>query len=74
MIMKINVKAKPNSREEKVKKINDGNYIVSVKEMPIDGMANRAIIKAIGNYLGISPLRIRIVFGRTSGRKVLEID
>ena len=35
--MKINIKAKPGAREEKVEKIDEQNYVVSVKELPVKG-------------------------------------
>lgn len=69
--MKINVKAKPNSREEKVEKIDDNNFVVSVKEPPVAGRANRAIIKILSEYF--HTLNVRIVAGRTSRNKIIEI-
>ena len=49
--MKISVKAKPNSHEQKVEKIDEQNFIVSVKEPPVNDMANRAIVKALQEKL-----------------------
>ena len=71
--MRINVKAKPNAYEEKVEKISDSEFAVSVKEPPVNGLANRAIIKALADYFGISQLRIRIISGHTSRQKIIEI-
>ena len=50
MYENINVKAKPNSREEKVEKIDENNFIVSVKEPPEKGKANEAIRNALAVY------------------------
>ena len=71
--MQINIKAKPNSREEKVEKISDTDFIVSVKEPPVEGKANRAIINALAVYFKIASARIKLVSGWTSRQKVLEI-
>lgn len=71
--MRIKVKAKPNSYEEKVEQINDIEFIVSVKEPPVKGLANRAILCALANYFNIAPSRVRIISGRTSRQKVVEI-
>lgn len=71
--MRINVKAKPTSRENKVEKIDETNFIVSVKEPPIQGRANKAIIETLAKYFDISPMRIKIVFGHTSRNKIVEI-
>ena len=83
--MKIIVKAKPGTREEKVKKlsqpalefngvIKEEVYEVSVKEPPVDGRANRAIAHALAKHFGIAPSYIRLLSGHTSKRKVFEID
>ena len=71
--MKITIRAKPNSYEEKVEKISDTEFIVSVKEPPVKGLANKAIVHALAVYLNIAQARIRIISGRTSRQKVVEI-
>lgn len=71
--MKITIKAKPNSHEEKVEKISDTEFIVSVKEPPVHGLANKAIIRAFADYFGIAPSSVRIVSGWTSRQKIVEI-
>ena len=71
--MRINIKAKPNSKEEKVEKINESNYIVSVKEPPIKGKANGAIRNALAVYFKIASSRIKIVSGYSSRNKIIEI-
>lgn len=72
--MKINVKAKPNSREEKVEKIDEQNYVVSVKEPPIKGKANEAIRNALAVYFKTGSSRVKIVSGYTSRNKIIEIS
>jgi uncharacterized protein (TIGR00251 family) len=71
--MKITVKAKPASKEEKVEKITEFEFVVSVKEPPVQGRANMAIIKALAQYFCVSPSQVRLVFGFTSRQKVFEI-
>ena len=71
--MKISVKAKPNSREEKVEKIDDSNYVVSVKEPPIKGKANEAIRNALAIYFKTASSKIKIVSGFSSRNKIIEI-
>lgn len=82
--MKIFVQAKPNSREEKIEKIDppshkalDGQgdyyFVVSVKEPPIQGRANAAIIKALAEYFNVAPSRVRLISGFSSRQKVFEI-
>ncbi len=72
--MKILIKARPGAREEKVEKVDDENYIVSVKERAEDNEANIAIIKALSEYFKVSMLQVRLIGGRTSRHKVIVID
>ena len=71
--MKINVKAKPSSREEKVEKVDEQNYIVSVKEPPVKGKANEAIRNALAVYFKTASSRVKIVSGFSSRNKTIEI-
>jgi uncharacterized protein YggU (UPF0235/DUF167 family) len=71
--MKIFVKAKPSSREEKVEKIDEQNYVVSVKEPPIKGKANEAIRNALAVYFRRGSSQIKIISGFSSRNKIVEI-
>ncbi len=72
-IMKIFVKAKPGAKVKKVEKIDDSHFIVSVKEPPIQGMANRAIIGVLAEYFSVAPSSVKIISGFTSQQKIIEI-
>lgn len=71
--MKIFIKAKPNSKEEKVEKVDDQNYTVSVKEPPEKGKANEAIRNALAVYFKIGSSRVKIVSGYSTRNKIIEI-
>jgi len=71
--MKINVKAKPNAREEKVEKIDENNFVISVKEPPVQGKANAAINRALANYFKVPIFQVKMLSGFTSKQKVFEI-
>ena len=71
--MKINVKAKPGSREEKVEKVDEQNFVVSVKEPPEKGKANEAIRNALAVYFKTGSSRVKIVSGYSSRNKIIEI-
>lgn len=49
------------------------HFIVAVKEPPIQGRANAAIIRALADYFGLAPSRVRIISGHTSRQKIIEI-
>lgn len=71
--MKIFIKAKPGAGENKIEKISETNFIVSVKEPPVKGKANRAIINLLAEYFNVPPLRVKIIAGSTSRQKIIEI-
>lgn len=71
--MRIFVRVKPKAKEEKVEKVDENNYKVSVKEPPEKGRANLAVIQALADYFGISTSKIKIVSGFSSKQKVLEV-
>jgi uncharacterized protein (TIGR00251 family) len=71
--MRISVKAKPNSKHEKVEKIDETNYVVSVKEPPIKGKANEAIKNALAVYFKTGSSCVKIISGFSSRNKIIEI-
>jgi len=71
--MKIIVKVKPGAKNDKIEKIDEANYIVSVKEPPIGGRANVAVIKLLAEHFDISVSLIEIVSGFMARVKVIEI-
>ncbi len=71
--MKIFIKARPNSKEELIKKIDENHFLVRVKEPPIQGRANRAIISLVAKYFGLAPTQVIIVSGFTAKNKIIEL-
>ena len=71
--MKIFVKAKPNSKEERIQKIEENSFLVAVKEPPVKGMANKAIVKKLSDYFKVPVSNIILVSGFSSKTKVFEI-
>lgn len=78
--MKISVHAKLHAKEEKVEKViiqrltgAEAQYQVSVKELPVDGKANEAIIRVLAEYFKVSKSNVRVVKGHTSREKIIEI-
>jgi uncharacterized protein (TIGR00251 family) len=72
--LKIQVKVKPRSKTEDVTREMDGDvYVVRVKEPPVEGRANRAVLKLLAKHLGVPESRLSIVSGLTSKNKVIEV-
>lgn len=73
-MMKVFVKTRPNAKKEKVEQADGGRFIVSVKEPPKEGKANEAVIRVLAEYLGIAKSRFKIISGRSSKQKVINIS
>lgn len=71
--MKVFVKAKPGARESKIEKIDEAHFNISVKEPPINGRANAAIIKLISEFFNIPQANVRLLSGFASKNKIFEI-
>lgn len=46
---------------------------MSLKSRPEGGKANRELIKKLADYYGVNTGGIRIVSGRTSKKKIVEV-
>jgi hypothetical protein len=71
--MKIFVKAKPNAKTASVEKIDETHYFVAVKEPPVQGKANVAVMEALAEYFKKGISHFRIVSGFSAKQKVVEI-
>lgn len=71
--MKIFVKVKPKSKIAKVEKIDDNNYIISVKEAPEKGRANDAVINLLTAHFKTLKNNINISCGHKCKNKIIEI-
>jgi len=72
--MKIFIKVKPSSRNVEIKKISETNFFVAVREPPVRGRANRAVINVLAEYFKISKSQIRLALGATGKNKIFEIN
>lgn len=70
---RIFVSVKPNAKREKVEKVGDIYYRVSVNAPARDGKANKAVISALSEFLGIGKIKIALVSGATSRKKVFDV-
>lgn len=83
--MKILVKAKTKAKVEKVERVEQPAldlpgmknqlplYKVSVKEAPVNGQANEAIILALAEYFNKPRSNIKLISGQTSKQKMFEV-
>ncbi len=71
--MKIFIKAKPGAREQKIEQTDEAHFTISVKEPPVQGRANQAIVTALAEYFSVGHDQVRIISGYTSRNKTIEI-
>ena len=68
--MKLKIKVKPNSSQQKIEKISDKEYKVYLKSVPEKGKANQELLKLLKKYF---KKQTKIIKGKTSKNKVVEL-
>jgi hypothetical protein len=71
--MRIYVKVIPRSSKNSVEKISQGEYKVKLTAPPVDGEANKMLIKVMAEYFGVSKGLIEIIGGKSTRKKLVEI-
>jgi len=72
--VRVNVKVVPNSKKAKVEQTEGGVLRVNVDAPAKEGKANKRLVEILAKYFSKPKSSIRIVKGRTSKNKVVEID
>ncbi|MBI4688611.1 MAG: DUF167 domain-containing protein [Nitrospirae bacterium] len=70
--MRISITVKTVSHKEKIEKADRG-YIVYIKERPVEGRANKAVINLLSEYFDVPKSQISIHSGMKSKQKIIEI-
>ena len=71
--MKIFVTVKPNAKVRGVEKIDETHFKISVQESAQEGKANNAVSRAIAEYFGIAPSRVKLLSGRRAKQKFFDL-
>ena len=71
--MKIFVRVKPIAKRNEIKVVDSNHFTISVKESPVNGKANRAVIKLLSEFYKITKSKILIKSGIKSREKIVEI-
>ena len=73
--MRVNIHIIPNApRNEITGQTQSGEYRVKVQSPPVDGAANKNLVRFISALVGVSKSKVRIISGLKSRKKVIEID
>ena len=70
---KVSVSVKTKARKELIKRISEHELEIHVKELPIEGKANKAIIKALSKYFFVPQKDIELVSGAKFKKKIFKI-
>jgi len=70
---RLDVSVKPGCRKPGIG-VRAGVVTISVRERAVEGTANAAVLCAVAEWLGVPPSHVTLVRGRTSRRKLLEIE
>ncbi len=68
--MRITVEVKAGQRIDNVELIDEGHYLVCVREQRQKGKANQAVLKLLKKRFG---KQVRLVSGATSTTKIVEL-
>ena len=71
--MIINVRVKPNSSKQEVKKIEERGYIVSLKKPAEDNKANIELLNLLKKHFKVPVKNIKIIKGLKSRNKIVDI-
>jgi len=69
----LNIRVQAGARREKIIGFAEGLLRVSVQAPPVEGAANRALIRLLARSFHTGPSRIRLVCGKRSKNKTVEL-
>jgi uncharacterized protein YggU (UPF0235/DUF167 family) len=72
-MVSLNIKAKPGSFKNEISFDAEGTLVVKLREKPIDGAANEALITFLSKEFGLSKNSILLEKGQTSRYKKLQL-
>ncbi|MCM8762774.1 MAG: DUF167 domain-containing protein [Candidatus Omnitrophica bacterium] len=71
--MRISVKVRPNAKQQRVEQIAQNSFLVWVKEKPVEGKANQAVVRILAQYFGIPQSSVNLLKGQNSKQKLFDI-
>ncbi|MEB3830166.1 DUF167 domain-containing protein [Phormidium sp. CCY1219] len=69
----LNVKVKPNSKQQNISEEPDGTLTIRLKSPPVDGKANAELIKLLSKRFNVPKSQITIKSGLSSKNKLIEL-
>ncbi len=72
--VRLSVRVQPRASRSEVVGEHDGALKVRLAAPPVEGEANRELVRFLGKLLGVAPSRVSVVAGATGKSKVVEIE
>lgn len=71
--MKISVKVKPKSKQQRIEQNHEGVWMVKLKSPPVNDKANQELITIIAKHFNVRKSQVTIKSGQSSPNKIIEI-
>ena len=68
------VKTKTGAKKDKIRCVSKDHFEISVREKPIQNLANHRVIKMLASHFGIPSKRVRLINGNHSPSKMFLVD
>jgi uncharacterized protein len=72
--VRIEVKVHPRARRTEVRRLDEARLEIWLPDAPERDRANQRLIELIAEYAGVPKRAVTLTSGRTSRRKVFEVD
>jgi len=64
----------PSAPQNRIEKVQDDQLIVRLNSPPVEGKANKALIKLLAKTLHVAPSRLTLIQGDKSRTKVIAVQ
>jgi uncharacterized protein (TIGR00251 family) len=68
------VKVKPNARVSSLEQLEDGTWIARVRSPPVDGKANRELIRLVATHFHCRQDAVSVKAGAAGRVKVIQVE
>jgi len=72
--MRIYVKVIPRSSKNEVIRISEGEYKVKLTAPPVEGEANKMLVKILADFFDVAKSSISIIGGKSARTKLIQIS
>ena len=71
--MYVKVRVKAGAKKEEVRLVSKTHFAISVREKPLQNLANKRVIELIARHFRVPAKAVRIVSGHRSPSKILSL-